>query len=704
MTEFSLFDDKFIFSSGSLKLMIITWLLLIFTALLISPAAAQERDTLQTQVERDIERAIEEIDPEESDLDIEELAELLQELANNPLNINRASVNDLLQIPGLDFRLAQSIVRYRSATAPFTSVNELLDVSGIGPVTLNRIRPYLTVGSGLERGRDLYLNPRFWTRNSRFETFSRYQQVLQEQEGYQRPDSLGGYTGSPAKYYQRFRYTSDHISLNLTQDKDPGEPLSGPTDFDYNSWHLELRDLGNLQTLVVGDYSVSFGQGLLLWSGGAFGKGRDVTRGVSKNERGVRPFTSAQEAIGYNGIAATYGNRIQVSGFYSNRQRTATWVDDNSVRFPTEQMLHRTPNERERKNNLGQETYGARIRAQIPFGFIGVTGFRNEFDKNIVRGTQPFQTYNFEGRELTGYSADYRLLLGGAEIFGEAAYTDNEGYGFLSGVNFDITRNTDMVVAYRNYDKKLQSIFGAGFGEQSGTPQNEEGFYIGIRHSLTESIRINAYFDQFRFPSARFQTRQPTSGFDWLSFIEYTPFRELNLYALFRFKVRDQEYSSTDALGRNIQLLDDNKRTNARFQAEYQVHPDVRLRTRLDIVRSRAAVSDATWGYLIFQDIRFYPTSRLRIDARVTMFDTDDFNSRVFQFENDLLYVLSNQMLFDQGQRMYVLLNYQATEWLDIWGKIGTTVYENRNVISSGLAQIDGNRRSDIGVQARIRF
>lgn len=665
---------------------------------------AQDRDTVQVQVERDIERAIEEIDPEESDLDLEELVELLQELANNPLNINRASVNDLLEIPGIDFRIAQSIVRYRTETAPFTSVDDLLNVSGIGAVTLSRIRPYLRVGTGLERGRELYLNPRFWTNNSRFEGFTRYQQVLEEQEGFVRPDSLGGFVGSPVKYYQRFRYTSDHISANLTQDKDPGESMSNPRGFDYNSWHLALRDLGSLQTLVVGDYSVSFGQGLLLWSGGAFGKGRDVTRGVSKNERGVRPFTSAQEAIGFRGVAATYGERIEVSGFYSNRQRTATIVDDNSVRFPTEQMLHRTPNELERRNNLGQETYGARIRAQVPYGFIGVSGFRNEFDKNIVRGTQPFQRFNFEGRELTGYSADYRLLLGNAEMFGEAAFTDNGGYGILSGANFDVARNTEMVLAYRYYDKKLQSIFGAGFGEQSGTPQNEEGFYIGIRHALTESVSINAYFDQFRFPGPRFRTTQPTSGFDWLTFIEYAPFRELNLYALFRFKVRDEEYNTTDELGRSIRLLDDNKRSNARFQAEYQVHPNVRLRTRLDIVRARAAVSDPSWGYLIFQDIRFYPTSRLRVDARVTMFDTDDFDSRVFQFENDLLFVLSNMMLFDQGQRMYVLLNYQATDWLDIWAKIGTTVYENRNVISSGLAQINGNRRSDIGIQARIRF
>ena len=665
---------------------------------------AQEQDTVRVQVERDLERAIEDIDPEESELDLEELIEFLENLAGNPMNVNRAGVDELLQIPGLNFRLAQNIVNHRSREAPFATIEDLLNVNGIGPATLTRIRPYITVGTRLDLSRDLYLNPRFWTNNGRFEGFSRYQQVLQDQEGYSRPDTLGGYVGSPVKYFQRFRYTSNHLSLNLTQDKDPGEPLNGPTDFDFNSWHVALQDLGRLQTLVVGDYSVAFGQGLLLWSGSAFGKGRDVIRGVSKNERGIRPFTSAQEAIGFRGVAATYGNRLQVTGFYSNRQRTATVIDEETVNFPTESGLHRTLNERDRRNNLGQETFGGRIRAEIPNGFLGVSAFHNRFDKTIARGTQPYQAHNFAGRELTGYAADYRLLAGTTMLFGEFAYTDNGGYGLLSGANFELGRQTGLVLAYRKYDKALQSIFGAGFGEQSGRPRNEEGFYIGLQHNLSEQIRLSTYFDQFSFPAPRFQTRQPTSGFDWLGLIEFFPRPNLNLYALFRSKVRGQEYTTTDELGRDLRLLDDNVRSNARFQAEYQVHPRVRLRTRFDLVRARAADSDESWGYLVFQDIRFYPHTRLRVDARVTMFDTDDFDSRVFQFENDLLYVLSNTMLFDQGQRMYVVINYEASNWLDFWFKAGTTVYENRNVIGSGLAQIDGNRRSDIGIQARVRF
>src|SRR5690625_6233347 len=72
--------------------------------------------------------------------------------------------------------------------------------------------------------------------------------------------------GSAVRYYQRIRYRSNHLSLNLTQEKDPGEPLSGLAGFDFNSLHFAVEDAGNLQMLVVGDYSLAFGQGLIMRS------------------------------------------------------------------------------------------------------------------------------------------------------------------------------------------------------------------------------------------------------------------------------------------------------------------------------------------------------------------------------------------------------------------------------------------------------
>src|SRR5690625_7349352 len=112
-----------------------------------------------------------------------------------------------------------------------------------------------------------------------------------------------------------------------------------------------------------------------MWSGGSSGKGQDVVRSISKNDRGVRPFTSAQEATGFRGVAATYGNRFQVTGYYSNRKRTAEVVDEGVVKFATQTGYHRTTNEIARRNNLDQENLSGRLRAELPSGFIGVSGY-----------------------------------------------------------------------------------------------------------------------------------------------------------------------------------------------------------------------------------------------------------------------------------------------------------------------------------------
>ena len=61
------------------------------------------------------------------------------------VNVNIASAGELESVPGISRNVAQAIVNYREASGAFTDVNQLLDVSGIGPSTLAAIRPFLSV-------------------------------------------------------------------------------------------------------------------------------------------------------------------------------------------------------------------------------------------------------------------------------------------------------------------------------------------------------------------------------------------------------------------------------------------------------------------------------------------------------------------------------------------------------------------------------
>ncbi|REL24614.1 hypothetical protein DYD21_17260 [Rhodohalobacter sp. SW132] len=664
---------------------------------------AQQSSVGRDQLERIIEQIVSDLDPEEHSLQILQMVEQLEELAANPLNINRAGADRLAEIPGLSFRQADAIVQYRSDVRPFEQLSDLLLVDGIGEVSFQQIRPFLTTGSSSERGRDLLLNRRYWTSNSRTEALSRVQTVLEEREGYTRPDSLGGYTGSPVKFNHRYRYRSRRISLNLSQDKDPGEPVSGLTGFDYTSWHASIHDAGPLKNLVAGDYRVSYGQGLILWTGGAFGKSSQVRGAALRGDTGIRPYTSSQETNAFRGVAATVGERLQISGFYSNRKRTASEVDEFRVNFPTQTGFHRTQNEIDRKNNLGQTTFGGRVRYRFGRGMIGISGYQNEFDRPVANGTQPYQVHRFSGRKLSAFSSDFRFHSGPAILFGEAAYTDNGGTGWIAGSEYRPAAGTDISLAYRNYSADFQSIFGAGFGEQSST-QNEEGFYIGIQQQAGEYITLLGYIDQFSTHSARFSNHRPTSGFDWLARAEVEPRGDLYFYLQFRLKRQEQEFTGINTFGRESRFMGSDIRSTTRVHAEYRVHPSVRLRTRFDVVRARPAGGSTSHGFLIYQDLRLTPSSAITADFRITLFDTEDFNARVFQFENDLLYVMSNTMMFDQGQRIYGVLRYQPSQAITLRMKAATTLYENRTTIGSGLDEIRGNRRTDIGFQVQIQI
>ncbi|MEX0779131.1 MAG: helix-hairpin-helix domain-containing protein [Balneolales bacterium] len=676
----------------------------LFAWLLITivPTSAQVSNSTAARFEVDLESLLEEFDEEESDINAEEYIQFLQDLLANPVNVNRASSGDLLQIPGMNPSVAREIILHRG-DKPFEQVEEMLDVRGIGPVTLQQLRPFVTVGSGKELRRDLYTDPSYWFRDGRFEAITRYQQILEEQAGYQQTadTNRSRYLGSPVRYYQRLNYRSRHVSVNITQTKAPGEILRSPMSFDYNSGHFALQDNGRLKMLVLGDYGLYFAQGLVMWNGMSFGKGRETTR-IRNNERGLRPYQSGGQTLAKRGAALTYGEKLQVTAFYSNRKLSSTPVKDDTVRYPGATGMHRTQNEVDRRFNTGLKTYGGRLRYQFTRGNIGVSGYYTQFDKYILAREAVYNRFDFEGKEAATVGIDYMYFTNDIVFFGEAAKSLNRGQGLLSGIEYS-PGTIQLSMTYRNYAKDFQSLFGGGFGESSNL-QNEEGLYFGIKKLITRGITLSGYFDQFRFKAPRFGTRRATQGYDWLGLAEYKISREMQVYLLVRNKERENDYETLGTAGKSVYASGYDRRGSIRIQLDHQVHPLLRSRTRVEWLRGKKAGEEAELGMLIFQDFRWNATKSLQLDGRIAVFDTESFTSKVFQFENDMLYVMSNSALFDRGQRTYLNMRYRMGRRVDIWVKYGVTVFENRLVVGSGLDESEGNTRSNVGMQMRVRF
>ncbi len=67
-------------------------------------------------------------------------------LPGEVINVNAAGAGDLDRLPGIGPAKAEAILAYREEHGPFQTVDGLLEVSGIGPVTLENLRPYVSVG------------------------------------------------------------------------------------------------------------------------------------------------------------------------------------------------------------------------------------------------------------------------------------------------------------------------------------------------------------------------------------------------------------------------------------------------------------------------------------------------------------------------------------------------------------------------------
>jgi hypothetical protein len=89
---------------------------------------------------------------------------------------------------------------------------------------------------------------------------------------------------------------------------------------------------------------------------------------------------------------------------------------------------------------------------------------------------------------------------------------------------------------------------------------------------------------------------------------------------------------------------------------------------------------------------------------RLQYFETDSYNSRIYAYENDVLYSYSIPAFYDKGFRYYLTINYYLGKRISFWLRWAQTIYRDKTTVGSGLDEINGNKKSEVKVQARWVF
>lgn len=99
-------------------------------------------------------------------------------------------------------------------------------------------------------------------------------------------------------------------------------------------------------------------------------------------------------------------------------------------------------------------------------------------------------------------------------------------------------------------------------------------------------------------------------------------------------------------------------------------------------------------------------TSWLPLTAELqgSYFHTDDYDSRIYIYEKELLYSFYTPSFQGEGIRLAIYFRYDMNKHWTAIAKLGQTTYFDRDEIGSGNDLIRGNKKTDVQMQLRLKF
>jgi hypothetical protein len=639
-------------------------------------------------------------------LNYDELLESLGQLYINPIDLNKANYAQLASLFLLNDVQIKNILNHRNQTGEFTSIYELQAIEGIEMDLIYKIIPFITVKQPA-----LSINSVENSVSKANQTFIlRSTNILEQKKGYTplKGKETVRYLGTQGGLYMRYKlFHAKDISLGFTLEKDDGEtyklnPKKQQYLFDFSSVHFQVQNKGHWKNITLGDYTMQFGQGLVLSSGFYLGKGAETILSVRRNSLGIRPYTSVIESNFFRGVGATYQlGQFEFTSFFARNKRTANLVINKNTKEKTVSSIdadgyHRTQSELDDKAILVEQNLGFNAHWQNKANNFQLefTGLKTDYSLPLLKADKPYNKYEFKGNQQQIGSLSYSYIVNNLNFFGETAKSKSGGIGTVNGLLISTSKKTDLSFVYRNYAKNFHSFYANSFGENSRNI-NENGAYIGFKYSPNRRWISTSSFDYFRFPELKFGVDGPSKGLEFLQRITHSPTKTTHWNIQYREQHKEQNLKVE-----KINVVTNTIKRNIILDFETAISNRISLKSRLMGSNFHFAKQAKTKGFAIVQDARL-ELNKINFNARLAYYNTDDYDNRQYVYEQDVLYAFSFPAYYNKGLRTYLLMTYKPIKATEIQIRWARTELLNKTTIGSGLEEIAKPHKTELKIQLK---
>lgn len=649
---------------------------------------------------------------EDTESMLEQWSERVQELIEHPLDLNAATKQDIADLPFMNDKLIEDISYYLYRYGPMKNVAELKLIEGMDEIKYRLLCHLIYLGNIQERD-DTPLSLKTIVTRGKQDLRFQMGRPLEKKKGYKPTVSdskryMGDAWSSSLRY--GFNYKKK-LQFGFTAQKDGGEPwLDSRSTPDYLSAHILIKDFDWCKTLVLGDYSLTLGQGLICGQSFLVGKG-SFTGNPGSVGSPLKRHASCGESTFFRGMAFDIdlfnrldtdkkGMDISLLGFYS-KQRIDGTIVDNSLSNILSTGLHRTREEREKKNAVSSVSVGASLGINTRWGRINVNYIHWKMDKPLTPTRHPYNQFQLHGSKGYNTSVDYRVLMGPFTCFGEVAVDQNSHCAYQLGIYTTPLSNLSVSLHYRDHGIKYNALHAGAFGENNRA-NNERGLYASLAWEVIKHLTLSGYVDTYVFPWMTYRCDEPSNGNQ--RYIQGLLQMSSSSSLLFRYKEKNNKLNKLTSGDKNP-WMDETLLRHVRFQLTHG-NKGLESRTIVDATYAGNALkSDKTTGYSISQQLKFTPhLLPVQLTAKISCFDIPNYENRVTSFEASLPGSSRFTTLYGEGCRLSLMCTYSMGKSVQWWLDVSRWDYTDRSIVGTGLEEVKGNHLTSIQLMLRLKL